>query len=55
MTVAYRAIKLGRYGRAAELNAEYFRDGVRYLREAEMKRNAPSLFDVLDSEQAVSA
>lgn len=55
MTVPYRAIKLGRLGRAAELNAEYFRDGVRYLREAELKRNAPTLFDTLDMDQAVSA
>lgn len=57
MTVPYRAIKLGRRGRAAELNAEYFRDGVRYLREIELKRNAPSLFDALTvaEPQAVSA
>lgn len=54
MTVPYRAIKLGRYGRAAELNAEYFRDGVRYLREAEAKRNAPTLFDILPEAQGVA-
>jgi DNA modification methylase len=50
MTVPYRAIKLGRRGLAAELNADYFRDGVRYLREAELKRNAPSLFDAIPLE-----
>lgn len=50
MTVPYRAIKLGRKGRAAELNPEYFRDGVRYLREAEAGRNAPNLFDALPLE-----
>lgn len=46
-TVPYRAIKLGRRGRACELNPEYFRDGLRYLRAAEMEVDAPSLFDVL--------
>lgn len=46
-TVPYRAIKLGRFGRAAELSAEYFWDGVRYLREADRQQNAPTLFDML--------
>jgi DNA modification methylase len=55
MTVPYRAIKLGRYGRAAELSAEYFKDGVRYLREAELKRNAPTLFDALEKKEEVPA
>ncbi|HEV2709128.1 MAG TPA: DNA methyltransferase [Edaphobacter sp.] len=55
MTVPYRAIKLGRRGRAAELNVEYFRDGVRYLREIELRRNAPSLFDALAETQEVLA
>lgn len=50
MTVPYRAIHLGRYGRAAELNQEYFRDGVRYLREAEQKKDAPTLFSLLGTE-----
>lgn len=46
MTVPYRAILLGREGRACELNPEYFRDGVRYLREAEAQRDVPTLFDL---------
>lgn len=44
MTVPYRAIKLGRKGRAAELNHDYFLDGVRYLKAAELEVSMPSLF-----------
>lgn len=49
-TVPYTAIKLGRIGRASELNPEYFRDGVSYCREAEQNRLAPTLFDSLKLE-----
>ncbi|EPR42686.1 SNF2-related protein [Desulfovibrio sp. X2] len=45
MTVPYRAIKLGRRGRAVELNADYWRDGVKYCRAAEQDATAPSLLD----------
>ncbi len=45
MTVPVRAIMLGRRGRAAELNADYFRDGVRYLAQAELDAQTPTLFD----------
>lgn len=50
MTVPYRAIKLGRRGKASELNAEYFRDGVRYLREIERENDQPALFDFVAGE-----
>jgi DNA modification methylase len=50
MTVPYRAIKLGRRGKAAELNPEYFRDGLRYLRAAEREIDVPTLFDMLPAE-----
>ncbi|GAB4368148.1 MAG: hypothetical protein Kow00114_27230 [Kiloniellaceae bacterium] len=50
MTVPYRAILKGRRGAASELNPAYFRDGVRYLREAEAERSAPTLFDLLEAE-----
>jgi hypothetical protein len=43
-TVPLRAMKLGRRGRAVELNAEYFRDGVRYLAETEREMMVPDLF-----------
>jgi DNA modification methylase len=47
MTVPYCAIKLGRDGMANELNADYFRDGLAYLREADAERDVPTLFDYL--------
>jgi hypothetical protein len=51
-TVPYVAVKEGRRGYMSELNAEYFRDACRYLREAEELRNVPSLFDLVDTEAA---
>jgi DNA modification methylase len=49
-TVPYCAIKMGRIGRACELNPEYFRDGLRYLRAAEIQVAAPTLFDLVGEE-----
>lgn len=49
MTVPYRAIAKGRFGMASELNATSFKDGLYYCREAEAKRNVPSLFDLLEA------
>lgn len=51
-TVPYRALKLGRRGRAVELSATYFLDGVPYLQAAEREMSMPSLFDTLPSEAA---
>jgi hypothetical protein len=48
MTVPVRALRAGRRGRAVELNADYFRDGVRYLEIEERGLNAPTLFDLED-------
>ena len=45
MTVPYRSILKGRKGVATELNPESFRDGIFYLRKAEMDIEAPTLFD----------
>lgn len=47
MTVPLCALKLGRRGMATELNADYFRDGVGYLKAEEEKQAAPTLFDFL--------
>ena len=47
-TVPYCAVELGRYGLSTELNYNYWRDGLAYLREIEMKVSAPTLFDLLD-------
>jgi hypothetical protein len=45
MTVPVRAIRLGRRGYASELNPDYWRDGLRYLRNEEQRQNNPTLFD----------
>ncbi len=47
-TVPLRARKLGRRGRASELNPTSFRDAVMYQRELDRERVTPSLFDLLD-------
>jgi hypothetical protein len=47
-TVPLRAIKLGRRGRAAELNPGYFADGVQYLQAAEREMAMPDLFGALE-------
>lgn len=45
MTVPMTAVKMKRKGRGCELNADYFRDGVGYLKAAEEELEAPTLFD----------
>jgi DNA modification methylase len=47
-TVGVRAVKLGRRGFIIELNADYFRDGVGYLKSADMDADTPTLFDFMD-------
>lgn len=49
MTVPYRAVKLGRRGYGIELNADYFRDGVGYLKAADTQANQPTLFDFVEA------
>jgi hypothetical protein len=44
-TVGYQAVLMGRRAYMVELNADYFRDGLGYLRAAEEKVNTPTLFD----------
>lgn len=46
-TVPLRALKLGRRGCAAELNPDYFRDGVGFLAAHDAGVAAPTLFDLL--------
>ena len=43
-TVSYCAMKLGRRGMGVELNADYFRDSQRHLRECEREATQPTLF-----------
>jgi DNA modification methylase len=51
-TVGVRAIKAGRFGRGSELSSAYFADQVHYLRAAEREFTMPTLFDVLEEEEA---
>lgn len=48
MTVPYTAVKMDRRGVGIELNADYFRDGLGYLQEAEDARDVPTLFDLVE-------
>jgi hypothetical protein len=48
-TVPVRALRLGRQGRAVELNTGYFLDGVQYLKAEERRTDLPSLFDLDES------
>ena len=48
MTVPFMAVEMGREGMATELNPDYFRDGLGYLRQADAKRDVPTLFDYLE-------
>lgn len=54
-TVPMRALKLGRRGAGVELNAAYFADAVRYCREAEAAHATPSLFALMDVDDAAPA
>jgi DNA modification methylase len=47
MTVPLRAIMSGRRGYGIELNSDYFRDGIGYLRAEEEKAEMPTLFDFM--------
>jgi hypothetical protein len=49
MTVPYRAMKLGRKGRAVELSTAYFLDGCKYVEAAAREMAMPSLFDLLEA------
>lgn len=47
MTVPVTAVKMNRYGYGIELNPDYFRDGVGYLKEMEAEKATPTLFDFM--------
>ena len=57
MSVPYRALKLGRRAVAAELNHEYWLDGVKWCRAAEQEVKAPSMMDFVtfENQEAVNA
>ena len=48
MSVPYTAVKTGRFGIGIELSADYYKDGVSYLRNLEKEIEAPTLFEALD-------
>jgi DNA modification methylase len=48
-SVPVRALAAGRRGLGVELNAGYFRDGVKYCEAAEREHSMPTLFDALDA------
>ena len=52
MTVPYVAVKMQRYGIGIELNTDYFRDGVGYLKSAEAVIDQPTLFDFVETQNA---
>ena len=49
-TVPKIAVDMGRRGIGTELNVDYFRDGVGYMRAAEAQAAAPTLFDLIGQE-----
>ena len=51
-TVPKLAVDMGRRGVGVELNLDYFRDGVGYMRAAEAQVCAPTLFDLLEDSDA---
>lgn len=51
-STAYKSLEMGRKAISAELNPEYYDDGLFYLKSIEYKINVPSLFDVLEEENA---
>ena len=55
MTVPYTTVKAGRRGIGIELNADYFRDGLGYLQEADAQQDAPTLFDLVEEQNHESA
>ncbi len=52
MSVPYMAVKMKRFGMGCELNADYFRDGVGYLEEADREADIPTLFDFIGGSEA---
>lgn len=47
-TVPKCAVEMGRFGIGTELNPDYFRDGVGYLKNADIDVESPTLFDFLE-------
>ncbi len=50
-TVGYQALKMGRKGWTCELNSDYFRDSLGYLKAADEDIKVPSLFDFFGEDE----
>lgn len=48
-STAYKAIEMGRKAKSAELNPDYYDDGLFYLKSIEYKISVPTLFDMIAS------
>jgi DNA modification methylase len=48
----YKCLSMKRKARAAELNPDYYDDGLFYLKSIEYKINVPTLFDIINMEGA---
>jgi hypothetical protein len=49
MTVPYMAVKMGRYGYGIELNEQSWKDGISYLKAADLENSTPTLFDLVEA------
>ena len=52
MTVPLTALRMNRQGYGIELNKDYFKMGVKYLEEQELKSAIPTLFDIIKEESS---
>lgn len=48
----YKCMPMGRAGVSAELNPEYYDDGLFYLKSLEYKMSVPTLFDLVETKQS---
>lgn len=50
MSVPYQSLKMGRKAIAAELNSDYYKDGLFYITAINHEINLPTLFDVFEAQ-----
>lgn len=54
MTVPHQSLKHGRKAIGIELNTEYYKDGLFYVKSMHEKLSMPTLFDILDEQKVLS-
>ena len=52
-STAYKSLEMGRKAISSELNPEYYDDGLFYLKSLEYKISMPTLFDIIEMENAI--